>query len=113
MKINENNNSYSNSDDNEILLKVRLKFLNLDIIFDLSKSFANNIEEQNKKIIQQYKEYIKRTYINVEENNDIYYNHIGDNFYVKNYIGFKSKEDINKFMNFDFDIYKKNCFPID
>ena len=110
VKIKENNNSYSNSVDIEILLKFGLKLLNLDKISDLSKYFANNIVEQNKKIIKKYNEYIKKTYIYVEENNDIYYNHIGDNFYVKNYIGFKNKEDINKFMNFDFDIYKK-VFP--
>ena len=110
LKINENNNSYSNSDDAEILLKIGLKLLNLDIIEDLSKLYANNIVEQNKKIVQQFKEYIMKKYIDAEENNDIYYNYIGDNFYSKNYIGFKSKEDIDKFMNFDFNIYKK-VFP--
>ena len=110
MKLNENNNSYSNTDDAEILFKVGLKLINLDEIADLSKSFANNIAEQNKKMFQKYKEYIMKNYIDVEGNYDIYYNHIGDNFYVKNYIGFKSKEDIDKFMNFDFNIYKK-VFP--
>ena len=45
-----------------------------------------------------------------EENIDIYFNHIGDNFYVKNYIGFKKVEDINKFLKFDYSIYKKK-FP--
>lgn len=110
MKFNENNNSYSNSDDVDLLLKVGLKLINLEVISELSKSFANNIAEQNKKIVQKYKEYIMKNYIDIEENYDIYFNHIGDNFYVKNYIGFKSKEDINKFMNFDFNIYKK-VFP--
>lgn len=35
---------------------------------------------------------------------------MGDNFYSKNYIGFKSVKDIDKFMRFDFNIYKK-IFP--
>ena len=52
VKIKENNNSYSNSVDIEILLKFGLKLLNLDKISDLSKYFANNIVEQNKKIIK-------------------------------------------------------------
>ena len=105
-----NNDSFSNSEDAELLLKIGLKLVNLDEIEDLSKLFANNIAEQNKKIFQEYKEYIMKKYIDTEENYDIYYNHIGDNFYVKNYIGFKSKEDIDKFMKFDFNIYKK-VFP--
>ena len=110
LKLNENNNSYYNSDDVDLLLRIGLKLINLEALADLSKAFANDIAEQNKKNVQKFKEYIMENYINTKENNDIYYNHIGDNFYVKNYIGFKSKEDINKFMNFDFNIYKK-IFP--
>ena len=45
-----------------------------------------------------------------DDNNDLFFNHIGDTFYAKNYIGFKSVEDINKFIKFDFSIYK-NTFP--
>ena len=40
-----------------------------------------------------------------------YYNHIGDNFYVKNYIGFKNAEDINKFLKFDYNNILKKKFP--
>ena len=110
LKLNENNNSYYNSDDVDLLLRIGLKLINLEALADLSKAFANDIAEQNKKNVKKFKEFIMENYINTKENNDIYYNHIGDNFYVKNYIGFKSKEDINKFMNFDFNIYKK-IFP--
>ena len=110
LKLNENNNSYYYSDNVDLLLRIGLKLINLEALADLSKAFANDIAEQNKKNVQKFKEYIMENYINTKENNDIYYNHIGDNFYVKNYIGFKSKEDINKFMNFDFNIYKK-IFP--
>ena len=45
-----------------------------------------------------------------EENIDIYFKHIGDNFYAKNYIGFKNAKDINKFLKFDYNIMKKK-FP--
>ena len=45
-----------------------------------------------------------------EKNKDIYYEHIGDNFYSKNVIGFRTVQDIDKFLRFDFSIYK-NIFP--
>ena len=45
-----------------------------------------------------------------EKNNDNFFQHLGDNFYAKNYIGFRSVKDIDKFMRFDFNIYKK-IFP--
>ena len=55
MKFNENNNSYSNSDDVDLLLKVGLKLINLEVILELSKSFANNIAEQKKKLFKNIK----------------------------------------------------------
>ena len=38
--------------------------------------------------LERFKKYIERR-LEEDEEIDIYYNHIGDNFYVKNYIGFK------------------------
>ena len=66
--------------------------------------------EYNKKF-ERFKEYIEEKIKESEDENiDIYYNHIGDDFYVKNYIGFKSVKDIKKFLEFDYDIIK-NVFP--
>ena len=73
----------------------------------LVKLLLLNYDKQVEKFEKFVKEKIQ---IMDEKNNDVYYEHIGDNFYSKNYIGFKSVQDIDKFMRFDFDIYKK-IFP--
>ena len=44
------------------------------------------------------------------DNIDNYYKDIGDNYYVKNYIGFRNSKDLDKFLNFDFSLHKR-LFP--
>ena len=56
--------------------------------------------------LERFKNYLERRLEEYEEI-DIYFKHIGDNFYVKNYIGFKNADDINKF---DYNILNKK-FP--
>ena len=66
--------------------------------------------EYNKNV-EKFNDYVKEQIELLDEDNiDIFYEHIGDNMYAKNYIGFRSVEDINKFMRFDYNIYKKK-FP--
>ena len=61
--------------------------------------------------VEKFEKFVKeKIEILDEKNNDIFFQHLGDNFYAKNYIGFKSVKDIDKFMRFDFNIYKK-IFP--
>ena len=61
--------------------------------------------------VERFEKFVKeKIEILDEKNNDIFFQHLGDNFYSKNYIGFKSVKDIDKFMRFDFNIYKK-IFP--
>ena len=61
--------------------------------------------------IERFEKFVKdKIQIFDENNKDIYYEHIGDNFYSKNFIGFRSVQDIDKFLRFDFSIYK-NIFP--
>ena len=68
------------------------------------------LREYNKRV-ERFQNFVKeKIEILDEKNNDIYYEHIGDNFYSKNYIGFKSVQDIDKFLRFDYEIYKK-IFP--
>ena len=75
---------------------------------DVIISIANLAE---KKDIKEFEKFVKKKIeILDEKNNDIYFEHIGDNYYAKNYIGFKSVENIEKFLRFDFGIYKK-IFP--
>ena len=90
----------SDSDDGELALyKLAAKSLLALLTYDYNQKL-----ERFKKFIETKLEEDE------EENIDIYFKHIGDNFYAKNYIGFKSVDDINKFMRFDYKIYKKK-FP--
>ena len=69
------------------------------------------INYQLNEQIERFNKYVKEQIeILDEENIDLFFEHIGGDFYAKNYIGFKSVEDINKFMRFDYNIYKKR-FP--
>ena len=71
----------------------------------LVKILLTNYNKNVEKFEQFAKEKIE---ILDEKNNDNFFQHLGDNFYAKNYIGFRSIKDIDKFMRFDFNIYKKN-----
>ena len=63
------------------------------------------------KNVEKFEKFVKeKIEILDEKNNDNFFQHLGDNFYAKNYIGFRSVKDIDKFMRFDFNIYKK-IFP--
>ena len=102
-KIKEDNDNT----ENEQIAEIILKLTDLDILEDFGKLYSNLLEENTNKEILKFLEYVQENYLDINQNNDIYYRHIGDDFYVKNYIGFKNEDDINTFMNFDFNIYKK------
>lgn len=87
----------------------------IDLALTGAKLFADVIlyiaDLAEKKDIKDFEKFVKeKIEILDDKNNDIYFEHIGDNFYSKNYIGFKNVEDIDKFLRFDFSIYKK-IFP--
>jgi len=66
---------------------------------------------QYNERVEKFENFVKeKIEILDEKNNDVFFQHMGDNFYSKNYIGFKNVQDIDKFMRFDFNIYKK-IFP--
>lgn len=102
-KIKEDNDNT----ENEAIMDIILKLSNLDILGDFGKLYSNLVEENTNKQIKSFLEYVQENYLDINKNNDIYYRHIGDNFYAKNYIGFKNEDDLNTFMNFDFNIYKR------
>ena len=74
------------------------------IIYFLSYSFNKQIERFEKFIREKLED------LDDDKNIDKYFTHLGDNFYAKNYIGFNNIESINKFLKFDYNIYKK-VFP--
>ena len=83
----------------------------LDIVLKGAKLLYTILTYQYNKQVEKFNNYVKEQIDILDEDNiDTFFEHIGDNFYAKNYIGFKSVEDINKFMIFDYNIYKKK-FP--
>ena len=79
----------------------------LSFFKDLINKIKEYIEDRN---FEEFLDYIVDKIENDEKNKDIYYIPIGDNCYIKNYIGFDSSEDIDTFMHTNFDIYKRT-FP--
>ena len=76
-----------------------------------AKLLITILNHEYNKMIEKFQKFVdEKLEILDDDNNDLFFNHIGDTFYSKNYIGFKSVEDINKFIKFDFRIYK-NTFP--
>jgi hypothetical protein len=74
-----------------------------------AKGLLALITDAYNQKLERFKKYLERR-LKEDEEVDIYFKHIGDNFYVKNYIGFKNADDINKFLKFDYNILNKK-FP--
>ena len=91
-------------------INISLKAYFKDFDDDLTSLFSMFYRKITKKNFNDFLNYINKKYLKKEENNDIYYKHIGDDFYVKNYIGFKNLKSINEFENFDYNIFKR-LFP--
>ena len=83
----------------------------VDMALKGAKLLYTIINYQYNKIVEKFGKYVKEQIaILDEENIDTFFEHIGSNIYAKNFIGFKSVDDINKFLRFDYNIYKKK-FP--
>ena len=81
------------------------------LAFKGAKLLAKILLLDYDKRVKRFEKFVKeKIEILDEKNNDVFFVHIGDNFYSKNFIGFKSVQDIDNFMRFDFNIYKK-IFP--
>ena len=82
-----------------------------DIALKGAKLLYTILTYEYNKIVEKFDKYVKEQIEILDEGNiDTFFDHIGNNIYTKNYIGFKSVDDINKFMRFDYNIYKKK-FP--
>ena len=79
------------------------------VVFSLL-SFASDKYMPNENM-DDFRKYAQEK-IKLEENKpDKYFVNIGENAYIKNYIGFQSIEDIETFMNFDYKKIYKKIFP--
>ena len=113
---NDNNNDNNNDNDLDKVIKI-VQIIN-DLVDETSlyikgaKALTTFFLYYYNKQVEKFEKYIKEKFEDLyDENNiDIYYSHIGDNFYTKNFIGFKNSQELNKFMKFDYKIYKK-IFP--
>ena len=82
-----------------------------DIVLKGAKLLYTILSYEYDKTVEKFNKYVEEQIQILDEKNiDTFYEHIGNNFYAKNYIGFKSVNDIDKFMRFDYNIYKKK-FP--
>ena len=78
-------------------------------IFSFLKDIINSLKEYIKD--EKFEEFLEYVVEKIEESDtDIYYKPIGDNCYIKNFIGFDTFKDIETFLDINFDIYKKT-FP--
>lgn len=107
-------------------IDVEEKFKNFTKTYDgseISKNILNTAVAENKlekavdtlfslfpyisnKYMEKFIAYTEEKLENEENNDDIYYQNVGEDVYIKNYIGFGSIEDIDKFLNFDFTVFK-------
>lgn len=96
-----------NNDDGELYNNI-IFITNKTIIIDQ----IINADKDTIKEINRLNEYINRITekLNDIENNDIYFESIGEHLYTKNYIGFKSNENLDKFNEIEFDLFK-TIFP--
>ena len=67
-------------------------------------SFIADADNEKEK----FNKYVEEKLESKENKIDKYYINVGENAYIKNYIGFKSLNDINTFNNFDYNIYQDN-----
>lgn len=84
--------------------------LAISIVSSLERGIGSLISYSNTKSLLRFFEYLDDKLEQDEKYIDKYYIDIGDNYYVKNYIGFRNNEDLDKFLNFDFSLHKR-LFP--
>ena len=106
------NNNNNNKNDNgmefgENLINIIVSDNYLESILKASFTLYNLITDaDNDK--EKFKEYVEEQFETEENDIGKYYINVGENAYIINYIGFRSLNDINKFFNFDYNIYKYN-----
>ena len=81
----------------------------LNLVFSLL-SFSSKRYMPNR-MMEDFKKYAEKRIKEKENVIDKYFINIGENAYIKNYIGFQSLKNIETFMNFDYKKIYKQIFP--
>ena len=91
---------------NEVMEGVENSIDIISISYEMDEKINYNkyVKKEINKLIKYYNRIYER--INDTENNDIYFKSIGENYFIKNYIGFESIEEFDKFNRIDFNLYK-------
>ena len=87
----------------------------IEASFDAGEKVFGNLigileNYETAKKHEKFLDYITKKIEEDDDNIDTYFRYIGDNYYVKNYIGFQSVSDLENFLNINFGIYKSS-FP--
>jgi len=99
-------NNYSGNDIWNIFVESAAEAA-VDTVIDTGEQIVRDFTKWAR--LKELIKYIEKKF-NEESNIDKDYIYIGNNNYVKNYIGFKSEEDKNNFEKIDFSLYK-NRYP--
>lgn len=120
LKLPENSNINYNIDKNKTNDDIRRRLsdddnvdvgkLASDIISSLENGINSLILYSNAKSLLKFMDYLEEKLEIDENNDDKYYTNIGDNYYVKNYIGFRNNEELDQFLNFEFSFHER-LFP--
>jgi len=107
LEVKNDNNDRINKgiEFGENLVNIFVSDFSVESIIKASFSLISLIiDADNDK--EEFKDYVQEKIENEENELDKYYKNVGENAYIKNYIGFKNLDDINTFMNFDYKIYE-------
>ena len=102
---NGNRRRLSDDDNNDEAINFASNFMG-----SLANGINSLILYSNAKSLLKFMDYLEEKLEIDENNDDKYYTHIGDNYYVKNYIGFRNNGEFDQFLNFGFSLHER-LFP--
>ena len=106
---NDNNQANDQSSNGRRLDDDDSEFANL-VISSIEKGIESLISYASSKSLAGFMDYLEEKLGANSDNIDNYYKDIGDNYYVKNYIGFRNNEDLDNFLKYDFNLHRR-LFP--
>jgi hypothetical protein len=93
LNIFDDNNNNNNEDNLDKIIKIIQILKDPDdetsLIIKGANAFIAFLSYSYNKQVERFEKFVKEKIEEMKDNIDIYYTHIGDNFYTKNFIGFK------------------------